>query len=300
MNELEKIIKTAVDSAKLVMLDFDRELTDEFSPRLDYVSITIHPDKYEELKKDLSHNTTLIFESKDNPTIKLHGLNKPIEVASGQTLNKIAFKLKVTKSTKLEYVSFVVESLATLHTYLTKHKNNPSNMDSYTDGNKQFFVETSGSKIAFTKRGFAESEELETLKKRLDEEIDSKLRILADYQNYKRRSEETSRNNTDMANKHLLNHVIEIVDDCNRAIENNEQSVEILLSKLKQILTEQGLEEIPVNKGDVFDPKTMEAITSTPVMDDQKPNTVAHVDQKGYKQANSETIYRPSKVVVTK
>lgn len=296
---LDEILKNAVDGSKLILLDFDRELTEQFLPKLDHVTFTIHPEKYEELEKELAEKSTLIFESKESPTIKLHALNNNLEVANGQVLNKIAFKLKVTKKTKLEYVNFVVGNLATLHTYFGKKKYASTNMDSYTDGNKQFFIEVSDIKVGFSKRGFAESEELETLKTRLTNELEARLRIMADYQNYKKRQAETAKESSQMANSNLLDSIMEVIDDCNRAKQNNDESVDMLLEKLKLIIKNQGLQEIEVKKGDKFDAEKMQAITSIPG-DEEESNTVEHVEQIGYKYSNSNKIFRPAKVVVIK
>lgn len=300
MNELENILKTATETVKLALIEFDKDLVDTFSPRLDYVNIKIFPEKFRDIKGSLEEVSSLIFDNEESET-KIYALNKPLICTADQLLPKISFSITKTKETKPDYVSFVVNSLAPLHTYLGKYKFNPGNIGTLEEGNKQFFVEINSNKVAFSKFGFAHNQELSVLRSKLSEELNLKLRLLADFQNYKKRSEQTLRESGDMANKSVLNHIIEVIDDINRAEKDSDgEALQIITEKLKSILGEQGLEEIPTKSGDGFDPNVMEALSALPASEGQKPNTVIHVDQIGYKYTNSSKIYKPARVIVAK
>jgi len=104
-----------------------------------------------------------------------------------------------------------------------------------------------------------------------------------------------------MANRNLIDQIIEVVDDCKRALNNeNHEGLDLLLEKLTIVLRNQGLELIKIENGDKFNPETMEAISSTPKTEGQETNTVIHIDQLGYKYSSTNRTYRPAKVIVTK
>lgn len=301
MDKLDNIFKTAIEAVKLVLIEFDKGLMEEFSPRLDYVSVEISEEDYSSISAALKEVASLIYETGAGTKVHLYSLDRPLLCAPDQFLPKIAFMPAKTKQTQVLYVSFVVESLTTLQTYLSKHKYNPTGIETYKDSNKQFFAEINSNKIAFSKSSFAQTEEILSLRTKLNSEMESKLRLLADFQNYKKRSEQTIRESGDMASKLLLNQIIEVIDDCRRAQENEaHDGLQILIDKLKAILSEQGLVEITVKQGDKFNPQIMEAISSIPAGENQKPNTVVHIDQTGYKLALSSKIYKPARVIVTK
>jgi len=300
MEELDNIYKLSVETAKLALLEFDKQLSEEFSPKLDYISLKISKDYYEKISKQLSESTDLIF-SIEEPVVNLHSLVRPLVCTQEQSLPKIAFNLTKTSNVQVDYTSFIVDSLSTLHAHFNKHKLNPGNIENYPDGNKQFYVELNKNKVAFSKYGFAQNQETTSLRNRLNTEIESRLRLMADFQNYKKRSDKLLRESSDMASKHLLNQVIEVIDDCNRALQDsNHDGLQLLLDKLKTILKEQGLIEIEIKPGDKFNPEIMEAISSLASSDGQSPNEVLFVEQRGYIYASNNNIYRPAKVIVTK
>lgn len=161
---------------------------------------------------------------------------------------------------------------------------------------------------AFLGEDSEDSTEFETL---LAQEKEAKLRVLADFQNYKKRIEREREEMSEVVSKELTNMILETIDDFKRAIEH-EQSAEqqnfesllggakSILQKLEQLVSEQGLEVIEIKVGDKFDPIAMEAIGTTPATEDHKENTVVHIDQVGYKFAGQDRVYRPAKVIISK
>lgn len=134
----------------------------------------------------------------------------------------------------------------------------------------------------------------------LDELNDRYKRVLAEFENFKKRSgkeRETLYNS-------ILSDVVEvflpIVDNLENAVkietQDNEykKGVELVLKQFKDILKAKGVEEIPAI-GETFDPSLHEAVSS--VQDPEKgTQEIVQEYRKGYKVGNK--IVRHSMVVV--
>lgn len=151
--------------------------------------------------------------------------------------------------------------------------------------------------------------ELEQLKKSLQEEtekaekyLDQWQRTQADFDNYRRRTEqeksELSQNTTCM----VLANVLPVMDDLDRALGSIPESsanlpwidgVKLIYKKFHAILESMGLEELCA-LGQPFDPALHEAVAH---MEGDEGKVINEV-QKGYKLRNK--LVRPSKVVVGK
>ncbi|MEI7578800.1 MAG: nucleotide exchange factor GrpE [bacterium] len=138
-------------------------------------------------------------------------------------------------------------------------------------------------------------------------EKEGKLLALADFQNYKRRTEQERMEWMTMASKAIVQKLIELVNDINRAESNDSKDQAKLLAgykmvfeKINQLLTEQGLKAIKIKVGDKFDPKTMAALTTVPVDQEKKDNTVIHVDEIGFLNEHKGSVYKMAKVVIGK
>ena len=137
-------------------------------------------------------------------------------------------------------------------------------------------------------------------KEEYDELDDRYKRILAEFENYKKRS---SKEKDSMYNS-ILGDVIEtilpVVDNLENAAKvetedsNYKQGVELVLKQFKTVLESKGVTEIPA-LGETFDPELHEAVSSI-----QDPNLgekeIAQEYRKGYKIGNR--IIRHSMVVV--
>ncbi len=104
------------------------------------------------------------------------------------------------------------------------------------------------------------------------------------------------------ANKRLLMHLIDVIDDINRAKEGkkNEEGFEMIFNKLKSVLQDYGITELECKKGDEFDPKVMEAVTFIHCEDKNKRNKVADIIGKGYMNINTKVVFKSIKVIVYK
>ncbi|MBC7494529.1 MAG: nucleotide exchange factor GrpE [Flavobacterium sp.] len=135
-------------------------------------------------------------------------------------------------------------------------------------------------------------------------EKDKFLRLFAEFENYKRR---TSKERIDLfktANQDVLQALLPIMDDFDRAMIEIKKSedqillkgVELIQDKFKNILVAKGLEEVEIQAGDKFDADFAEAITQIPAPTDDLKGKIVDVIEKGYKLGDK--IIRFPKVVI--
>ena len=138
----------------------------------------------------------------------------------------------------------------------------------------------------------------------LANEKDKHLRLFAEFENYKRR---TSKERIDLyktANQEVLQAILPVLDDFDRAIIEIKKSedevllkgVELIHDKLKSTLFSKGLEEVPLKAGDLFDADFAEAITQIPAPSPNLKGKIVDVLEKGYKLGDK--IIRFPKVVI--
>jgi molecular chaperone GrpE len=144
----------------------------------------------------------------------------------------------------------------------------------------------------------------EQLTQDLAKERDKHLRLFAEFENYKRR---TSKERIDLyktANQEVLQAILPVLDDFDRAIIEIKKSedevllkgVELIHDKLKSTLFSKGLEEVPLKAGDLFDADFAEAITQIPAPSPNLKGKIVDVLEKGYKLGDK--IIRFPKVVI--
>jgi molecular chaperone GrpE len=116
---------------------------------------------------------------------------------------------------------------------------------------------------------------------------DQLLRTQAEFENYRKRSRREIKNRTDMANKELLEDLLPVLDNFNRALASPGGSVEALLSGIEMVhkqfidhLAQHGLEKVEA-QGQPFDPNLHEAVATVP-SNELPENTVTEVLQDGY------------------
>lgn len=126
------------------------------------------------------------------------------------------------------------------------------------------------------------------------EELNNKyLRCLADYQNLEKQTAAWKEDFVKFANQELVIKLLEILDDLEKAQEHlQDDGVQIIIDKLRNILKNTGLEEI-VAVDQEFDPNLMEVVQTEPGETDHQ---VAKILQKGY--ILNGRVIRPVKVVV--
>lgn len=143
----------------------------------------------------------------------------------------------------------------------------------------------------------------EQLVKDLANEKDKFLRLFAEFENYKRRTTKERIESFKTANQEVLQALLPVLDDFDRALveikksedENLIKGVELIHTKLKDTLFSKGLEVLEIASGDAFNADFAEAITQIPAGDDLK-GKIVDVIEKGYKLG--EKIIRFPKVVI--
>jgi len=167
--------------------------------------------------------------------------------------------------------------------------------------------ETEQTTDATAEQGVPSAEELsaeEKLSEELAKEKDKFLRLFAEFENYKKR---TSKERIDLfktANQEVLQAMLPILDDFDRAMvqigksgdENLLKGVELIHNKLKDTLVSKGLEQVELKAGDAFDADFAEAITQIPAPSEELKGKIVDVVEKGYKLGDK--IIRFPKVVL--
>jgi len=145
-------------------------------------------------------------------------------------------------------------------------------------------------------------QDLQTQNNSLKEQL---LRKAAEFENYKRRTENEISTLFKYANEGLILELLPVLDDFERVnnsfnekhdAETFKKGIELVYDKFNKILQKQGIKEIE-SKGKPFDVNLHEAIMQTP-NDELEPNTIIDVAEKGYNLKDK--VLRHAKVVVSK
>ncbi len=141
----------------------------------------------------------------------------------------------------------------------------------------------------------------------LSEAKDKNLRLIAEFDNFKKRTHKEKLDFYKYANQDTLVAMLPIIDDFERAIkqlqldETDEkvlEGVQLIYQKLYNVLKEKGLEKIEIKVGDNFDVETQEAITQIETEDADMKNKVVDVIETGYQLGDK--VIRFAKVVIGK
>jgi len=181
------------------------------------------------------------------------------------------------------------------HQFNSSNEENSGNIDINTD-------ETlSGS--THLSEPVTEESELEKLRTEVEEQKDKYLRIVAEFENYKRRNAKERIDLIQTAGREVITDLQDVLDDCDRAqkqIENSDDTKEgvlLVFNKLRNILMAKGLK--PMNTiHEEFNPDLHEAVTEIPAPTDDLKGKVLDEIVKGYYL--NDKIIRHAKVVVGK
>ena len=150
----------------------------------------------------------------------------------------------------------------------------------------------------------AKGEELEALKKEMDEKKNDYLRLMAEFDTFRRRTAEEKLELVKSASADTIKGLLPVLDDCEIALsqlektEGNEAAVEgvqLIFNKLLGYLKTKGLERIEA-KGEVFDTELHEAVTLFPAPSEDLKGRVIDVAQTGYLLGGK--VLRFAKVIV--
>lgn len=144
----------------------------------------------------------------------------------------------------------------------------------------------------------------EKLKEEVAQANDKYLRLYAEFDNFRRRTQKERADERKEAGKEAIVAMLAILDDFERAekamqnatdVNAVKQGVALIQNKLKNILAQKGLKEMEA-KGAAFDADIHEAITSIPAPTDDLKGKVVDELEKGYYL--NDKVVRFAKVVV--
>jgi molecular chaperone GrpE len=152
------------------------------------------------------------------------------------------------------------------------------------------------------------AESIETMKNKLQQKIeeleDKNLRLLAEFQNFKRRTAEEKLVLNQTAGKEMIVALLDVMDDCDRAenqILNSEskdsnEGTLLVFNKLRNLLQQKGVQAME-SLDTEFDPEKHEAISIVDAPTEMSGKIINEL-QKGYYL--NEKLIRFAKVVVGK
>ena len=144
----------------------------------------------------------------------------------------------------------------------------------------------------------------EILKQQLADANDRNLRLMAEFENFRRRNAKEQLELIETANGKLLEKLSEVQDNFERAfasenkakdLEAFEKGMQMIYNQFAKVLTDAGLEQIDPT-GKEFDPNLHEALMQQPSETIPEGHVVT-VFQKGYKLKNK--ILKTAKVIVS-
>lgn len=142
---------------------------------------------------------------------------------------------------------------------------------------------------------------------RSKEYLDDLKRLQADFENYKKRQQESQKELGGYLIEKLVLDIIPVLDNFRTATlhvppEQKESSwvvgIQYIEKQLETVLTDNGMQTIEAKEGEIFDPTIHEAISdeSGEGGDDTKKHAIAKVIQKGYRLGDK--VIRAARVVV--
>jgi len=143
---------------------------------------------------------------------------------------------------------------------------------------------------------------VEEKKKQVEDYYDQLLRLKADFENYRKRSEKEKKDYLEWGKEKILLKQINIYDVLQQALKsaktgNNMESIivglEMINSEFLKMLKEEGVEEIQCER---FNPDVCEAVDN--IESEEEEGTVLEIYQKGYKLNGR--LVRAAKVKVAK
>ncbi len=152
------------------------------------------------------------------------------------------------------------------------------------------------------------NEEIEKLKEDLEKQesetqeyISLAQRLQADFENFKKITDKQNKDIIKFANENIIKEFLDCYEDFGRALnvendENLREGIELTYNKFKDILTKEGVEEIPA-KGEKFDLNRHEALM-VQASEDVENGYVIEELMKGYMYKDK--VLKYSKVIVCK
>ena len=148
-----------------------------------------------------------------------------------------------------------------------------------------------------------EDKAAEEEKKAEEQESERYMRLMAEFQNFKRRAAREKSDIHAYANEKIIGELLPVLDNFERALDTKSEDVEgyakgmeLIFTQLRTALEHAGLAEIPA-MGEEFDPNVHNAVM-TEDSEEIEDNHISKVLQKGYKL--NDKVIRAAMVAVAK
>lgn len=160
------------------------------------------------------------------------------------------------------------------------------------------------SKEKMVKEEQPEVDPIAELQKQLEESKDKYLRLSAEFDNYRKRTQREKMDLIRFGSEDVLKSILPLVDDFERAIKSTQDTTDItavkhgltlIHGKFAEFLKNSGVQVIDA-LGQDLDTDLHEAITKIPVEDDTQKGKIVDVVEKGYKL--NDKVIRFAKVVM--
>ncbi len=146
-----------------------------------------------------------------------------------------------------------------------------------------------------------EEDTVESIRKEAEEYRDKYIRLLAEFDNYRKRMEKELQEVRESVALSVIRDFLGVLDSLEKAFEAGKKykdaivdGIELTIKSFREMLNKYGVSEISY-EGEEFDPSHHEALM---MQSSEKPkNTVIKVLEKGYK--TDKRLIRPAKVVVS-
>jgi molecular chaperone GrpE len=183
----------------------------------------------------------------------------------------------------------------------TENTDNLSQPDSV---NGETLTETENADFNAEEKMDTENETMEKLLFELKEAKDKYLRLVAEFDNFRKRNAKERIELSQTAGKEVIGDLLVVLDDSNRALKQMEshndpetikQGIKLVFNKLQQIMLSKGLKTMECVNLE-FNPDLHEAITEIPAPNENMKGKIIDVIEDGYYL--NDKLIRHAKVVV--
>jgi molecular chaperone GrpE len=142
------------------------------------------------------------------------------------------------------------------------------------------------------------------LKKQLEDLNDKHIRLIAEYDNFRKRTLREKMELSKSAGEGILLGILPVIDDFDRArahlgtasdLDAVKEGIDLIYNKFQEFLKQQGITEIETEEHE-FDSEVHEAVTKIPAPSEEMKGKIIDCVQKGYKL--NDKVIRYPKVVV--
>jgi molecular chaperone GrpE len=147
--------------------------------------------------------------------------------------------------------------------------------------------------------GATEGEIVETRPDSVEDWREKYLRVLAELDNFRKRSEREREQSRQYASEGLARDLLPVLDALQMArgaegdADSLREGVGLALDDALRVLKDRGVETIEADEGELFDPRFHEAVGMA-IDPERKPNTIFKVERPGYRI--KDRVLRPSRV----